>query len=164
MIFPRSLPVLAAAFAAASFLSAPPSAHAGAFVHGVWDPSAVPEASILRLQWGPRDTKPGSPDRILGQVASDSLRTVEILLREPSRPGAPAADPVLSLSVPVSFLGLSRTPACTGCTNQWNQPDTILASRAYQPGKGCLFDATFRPPGKFSRLEVADVRHEGRAV
>ena len=158
----RLLPALLLCLLAA--LAAPAARAAGAFLQGVWDASAVPEVSILALQWGPREAGPGAPDRLLGQVASDTLRTVEILLREPARPGEAAPAPVLSVSAPASFLGLSRTASCACCTNEWGQPDTTLASRAYQPSRGCLFDVSFRPPAKLSRLEVADVRYEGEPV
>lgn len=165
MSFSRPAVRLAVALAALFPAFLAPAAHAaGAFVQGTWDASAVPEAAILSLQWGPREARPGAPDRLLGQVASDTLRTVEILLREPARSGGDAPAPVLSVSAPASFLGLSRTAACACCTNQWSQPDTSLASRTYQPGRGCLFDVSFRPAGKASQLEVADVRYEGKSV
>lgn len=159
----RQLRSLRALLFAAFLSSIAPAAFAGAFVKGVWDADAVPEAVVLFLQWGPRESKSGSPDRFLGQLAAAAQREVELVLREPGHAGGEGAVE-FHLVAPVSFPGIGKSTTCPRCSAACSHPDVTLLSREYQKNRGCLFDVSFRPAGKLSQLEVADVRDEGESI
>jgi len=153
------------ALLAAAFLLSPAAARAGAYTRGVWNPNAQPDAAILFLQWAARDSRGGSPDRLVGQLAGATPRELELVLREPDAKAVAGGKPlVVRVTAPVSFCGLGRATTCARCGATAQHADDPLGSRAYQPGKGCLFDVTFRLPAKCSRLEVVDVLADGVAV
>ena len=150
------LALLAALPASAQIMS-----ELGAYVKGVWDPTATPEFSVVFCRWGARDTTLSGKDLILGQVASLDHDSFAMVLQTPDK-GRDTVE--VRIEGGVQIFGRGRTGRCTQCPRERKYNGDTLVSRGAYNSDICLFTAVLDQIKGASTLKIVDMQVGGRSV
>lgn len=155
----------AAAVAAAFALAVPARAQImgeiGAYEKGEWNPTAVPEFSVVLCRWGARDSALSGKDLILGQVASIGHTSFTMVLKTPDA-GRDTTE--VRIDGGVQIFGGGREADCTQCQRRRKYNGTTLVSRTAYNSEICCFTAVFDQIKGASTLKIADMQANGRSV
>ena len=157
----RLLGALLAPFFLLPFSSARAANEIGAYENGVWNPTAVPEFSVVLFRWGTRDSDLTGKDRILGQVASLKHTSFTMVLRTPDT--APVHYE-MTIGGGVQIFGEGMVATCTECPFSRKYNGTTLVSRGAYTTDICCFVVDFDQLKGVSSMKIVDMKANGRSV